>query len=114
MTTDEALTEQIARELFLHERWNFTDPRPQSEKTPEGDREMRDRMAARWDAEAGKPWHESEWPSFRQKYPRLAAAVLPIIRAREAEAWSEGEAAGHYNTGPRSQVRNPYRAEGSH
>ena len=107
-TTDEALTEQIARELFLHERWNFTDPRPQSEKTPEGDREMRDRMAARWDAEAGKPWHESEWPSFRQKYPRLAAAVLPIIRKAQADAWDEAYAWGCFDDTD-GFTRNPHR-----
>lgn len=79
-TTDtDALTERIARELFLCERWNFRDGRPDREKTPEGDRAERERMAALWDAEAGKPWHESQWPSFRQTYPRLAAAVLPIV-----------------------------------
>ena len=95
MTTDTtALTERIARALFLSERWNWRDPRPDREKTPEGDREQREKMAALWDAEAGKPWHESRWPSFRQEYPRLAAAVLPIVaeevRKAKAEAWQEG------------------------
>lgn len=94
MTADTtALQERIARALFLSERWNWHDPRPDREKTPEGDREQREKMAALWDAEAGKPWHESRWPSFRQEYPRLAAAVLPIIaaevRAAKAEALRE-------------------------
>lgn len=111
-TTDTtALQERIARALFLSERWNWHDPRPDREKTPEGDRGQREKMAALWDAEAGKPWHESRWPSFRQEYPRLAAAVLPIIaaevQAAKAEALREaadgidlGEIAEEWSQGP--------------
>ena len=98
-----ALQERIARALFLSERWNWRDPRPDSKKTPEGDREQREKMAALWDAEAGKPWHESRWPSFRQEYPRLAAAVLPIIaaevQAAKAEALRDAADAWHAEYG---------------
>ena len=102
MTTDTtALQERIARALFLSERWNWYDHRPDREKTPEGDREQREKMAALWDAEAGKPWHESRWPSFRQEYPRLAAAVLPIVEAAvkrgQAEALRDAADSVHDN-----------------
>lgn len=115
MTTDTtALQERIARALFLSERWNWHDPRPDREKTPEGDREQREKMAALWDAEAGKPWHESRWPSFRQEYPRLAAAVLPIIaaevQAAKAEAWDDGESSGLTEAAGGHGWPNPYRA----
>ena len=115
MTNDTtALQERIARALFLSERWNWHDPRPDREKTPEGDREQRERMAALWDAEAGKPWHESRWPSFRQEYPRLAAAVLPIIAAEvrkaQADAWDEAYAWGCFDDTD-GFTRNPYREE---
>lgn len=117
MTTDPtALTERIARALFLSERWNWHDPRPDGKRTPEGDREQREKMAALWDAEAGKPWHESRWPSFRQEYPRLAAAVLPVVvaevQAAKAEAWNECVRAAYTPEGRITHGPNPYETGG--
>lgn len=81
-TTDtDALQERIERELFLSERWNWYDDRTDIKKTPEGDREQREKMAALWDADVRKPLHESIWPGFRQTYSRRAAAVLPLVDA---------------------------------
>ena len=95
MTNDTtALQERIEREIFLSERWDWYDDRPDIKRTPEGDREQREKMAALWDADVRKPLHESVWPGFRQTYSRRAAAVLPIIaaevQAASEKAWEEG------------------------
>jgi hypothetical protein len=40
----------------------------------------------------------------------LADALLPLLRAHDAQVWDEGERAGHTNANPyRHLIRNPYR-----
>ena len=77
MTTadDTALIEQIARAAFDSDR-------AESGLTP-------------------LAW-ESQIPSIRREYRTLAAAVLPIIRKAQADAWSEG-----YNDGV-ADTLSPY------